>query len=215
MRFESDGYLTEKAGSTTKEPSSAQGTKADLDSATASLASGGSLNIAETQSVVEEKLVISRQGSEIDQQAVLDIKTRAANKSLDIESLLPRFWMSQTTNLIAAYHEGGEFNDIKTLDVRGEIEQWQERHKTDLRKLNTIVGRIVGTVKDRDGKKGRIQRNASGKLEIREIVDEGFFVLPDDLIAKFKWERDDGEKEIRSDHSQDAEAYLGSSSLDD
>ena len=208
MRFESDGYLTEKAGITKKAPSPLQGTKADLDIATDLLAPGNSLNIAETQSTEGGKLFIRRQGSEIDQQAVLDIKTRASKKLLDMESVLPRLWMSQTTNLIAAYHEGGRFADIRILDVGKEIEQWKERHEIELRKLDTLVRCIIAIVKDTNGKKCRLKRREGGKLEVREFVDGLWSALPEDVIAKFKWERDDGEEDDRSEHRKDAESYL-------
>jgi len=186
LRYESDGYLAEKAGVVKKSTAPGKGADADVDSAITSLGSDGSLNIGEKQPLAQNRLAIRSQGSEIDQRAVIDIKTRAAHKTLDTEIVLPRLWMSQTANLIAAYHKGGRFDNVQVLDVRDGIEQWQKNHAVELRKLNALILRIITTVKGAGSMKCRIKRADGGKLEIKELGGRHASALPEDLQLKLQ-----------------------------
>ena len=140
LRFESDGYLAERAASVKKAPAR-QGGKADLVDITTLLSSGNTMTIGERRPTTGLGLVIRTEDREVDQAAVVEIKTRAVHKVLDTDIVLPRLWISQTPNLIVAYHKGGRFNDVQILDVRKDIGVWEEQNSKNLRKLDTVIRR--------------------------------------------------------------------------
>lgn len=55
-----------------------------------------------------------------------------AHGILDIESVLPRLWISQTQNLIIVYHKVGRYDDTRVKDMRNEIKTWEAEHSCDL-----------------------------------------------------------------------------------
>ena len=186
LRFESDGYLVEKAASVQKAPPARQGGKADLIDTTTLLSSGNIMTIGERRPTTGHGHVIRTGGSEVDQAAVVEIKTRAVHKVLDMDIVLPRLWISQTPNLIAAYHKGGRFNDVQILDVRKDIGGWEEQNLVNLRKLDTVIRRIIDTVRNTITMKCRVRRSDSGKLEIWELDISHQNALPDDLCLKLR-----------------------------
>lgn len=189
LRFESDGYLAEKA------PSQRQRGMADLANTTTLLSSGEVFTIGEKRPVTGHGLVIRNGGSEIDQGAAIEIKTRAAHKVLDMESVLPRLWMSQTPNLIAAYHKGGRFDDVQILDVRRDLKKWEERNAVNLRKLDAVIRRIIDTVQNTITMKCRVKRTNSGELEVWELDISHQSALPDDLCHKLREEDHEDEND--------------------
>lgn len=185
IRFESDGYLKEKAVVKNPFPSQ-QGADPDRGSVANFLSPGDSLNISEKQPKMEAGLTLHRKGTEIDQAATIEIKTRAAHKPLNMETVLPRLWMSQTTNVIAAYHKGGRFDDIRILDVHEDLKSWEERHDGDLQKLDALIQHIIDTARSTKSRKCRIEGLESGKLKIRELGEGHQNALPEDLMKKLR-----------------------------
>lgn len=188
LRFESDGYLAEKAASVKKAPAR-QGGKADLVDTTTLPSSGSIMTIGERRPTTGHGLFIRTGGSEVDQAAVVEIKTRAVHKVLDMDVMLPRLWISQTPNLIAAYHKGGRFNNVQILDVRKDIAGWEEQNSVNLRKLDTVIRQIIETVRNTIAMKCRVRRSDSGKLEIWELDSSHQNALPDDLCLKLREEK--------------------------
>jgi hypothetical protein len=196
LRFESDGYLEENAGDVKEPPSWRQQDMTNPVDTETLLSSGDTLTIGETRPATGQALVVRKGGSEIDQGAVIEIKTRAAHKSLDMESVLPRLWISQTTKLVAAYHKGGRFDDVQVLDVRKDLERWEQRNSMNLRKLSAIIQRIIDTVQSTLSMKCRLKRTDSGKLEIWELDIGHQSALPDDLCLKLmKHENEQGQSD--------------------
>ena len=189
LRFESDCYLAKKAASGKEAPPAGQGTKANLVETTALLSSGDALKLGESRPTTKGELVVRKGGREVDQAATVEIKTRAAHKVLEMDSVLPRLWISQTPNLITAYHRGGRFDDVRVLDVRKDISRWEERNAGNLRKLNTVIRRIIDTVQKTTSKKCCVRGSESGSLKIWELDIGHQSALPDDLCLKLKGEK--------------------------
>lgn len=201
LRFECDGYLTEKTRDLKKASQPGQESMADaVDTATLS-ESGDMLLIGEKRPVAGEGLIIRKRGSEIEHRAGIEIKTRAVHKALDMESVLPRLWMSQTSNLIAAYHKGGRFDDVRILDVGKDLGRWEHRNSVNLRKMNTLIRLIIDTVRNTISMKCRLRRSDNEKLEIRELEIGHQSALPDDLCLKLRQEKDLEDGKTRSNHS--------------
>lgn len=197
LRFESDGYLAENAGQ--KASSQRQGI-ADLASTTDLLSSGGFPTIGEKRPMTGHELVIRNGGIEVDQGATIEIKTRAVHKVLDMESVLPRLWMSQTANLIVAYHKGSRFDDVQILDMRKDLEKWEEGNSVNLRKPDAIIRRIIDTVQNTITMKCRIRRTDSRELEIWELDISHQSALHTDLCRKLEG-KDLEDEDERSKHT--------------
>lgn len=193
LRFESDCYLAEKAAGVKKAPPAQQrGGNAATADITALLGSSDTMRVGERLPSASRGLVVRKGGREIDQAAAVEIKTRAAHRILDLESVLPRLWISQTPNLITAYHKGGRFDNVRILDMRKDISTWEERNSGNLRKLNTLIRRIIDTVQGTVALKCRIRGSESGKLEIWELDSSHQSALPDDLCLKLSPSGKDG-----------------------
>ena len=184
LRFESDCYLADKAVNVKEAPLAGQGSKAGLVDTMALLSSSNTLRFGEVRPTTNCGLVVRNGGREVDQAAAAEIKTRAAHKVLDMDSVLPRLWISQTPNLIAAYHKGGRFDDVQVLDVRKDISRWEERNSGNLRKLNTLIRRIIDTVQKSVAMKCRVRGSEGGNLEIWELDSSHESALPYDLRLK-------------------------------
>ena len=112
-----------------------------------------------------------------------------------MESVLPRLWMSQTPNLIAACHKGGRFDDVQILDVRRDLKKWEERNAVNLRKLDAVIRRIIDTVQNTITMKCRVKRTNSGELEVWELDISHQSALPDDLCHKLREEDHEDEND--------------------
>lgn len=184
LRFESDCYLAEKAASVKNAPSVRPETKANLADTSALLSFGDTVTVGERQPTSSGGLTVRKGGHEINQSATVEIKTRAVHKVLDTETVLPRLWISQTAYLITAYHRGGRFNDVQITDMRTDTSRWEERNSGNLRKLNTVIRRIIDTVEKATTMKCRVRGSEGGKLEIWELDIGHQSALPDDLRIK-------------------------------
>lgn len=214
LRFQSDGYLAETVGGLDKASSWRQGNMAGLANTTTLLSFGNLTTIGEKRPMAGHGLTVRRGGSESDQEAMIEIKTRAAHKVLDMESVLPRLWMSQTPNLIAAYHKGGRFDDVQILDVRKDLGKWEERNSVNLRKLDALTRRIIDTAQHSTTRKCRVKRTASGELEIWELNSSHQSALPDDLRHKLKKKDLEGENDLEAEDDRSKEVEQGSPERD-
>ena len=179
IRFECDGYLPAMGGKTdVPELGHETGSKAGIDEDNLN----SSLAISVKNPQTASKLNVSRAGYKISDASTIDIKTRAAHKPLDLETVLPRLWMSQTRNLIAAYHKGGYFNDIQIKDVSSDIERWEVQHAQDLQKLSSVVEYIIRTVKESSSKKCRVMVDVGGRMQIVELGADYPSALPVDDV---------------------------------
>lgn len=181
LRFETDAYIADQRKTAKGASPPAQGYESTATSAATIHKLSDSLTLGERRPITDHRLTILTGGREIDQSATIEIKTRAAHKTLDMNSVLPRLWMSQTANLIAAYHKAGRFDNIQAIDVRSQVKSWEERNAANLQKLGALIRRIVNTVQESTTRKCRIKRVESGSLEIWELDLDHPSALPDEL----------------------------------
>lgn len=197
LRFETDGYLVDQASIAEGVSPPAQGNELKVTNAATIQKLGDSLTLSEQPPIADQKLSILTGGRKIDQHATIEIKTRAAHKILDMNSVLPRLWMSQTCNLIAAYHKAGRFDNIQVVDVRSRVKSWEEHNALKLQKLGALIRRIVSTVRDSTTKKCRIKRVDGGSLEIWELELDHRSALPYELGRKLT---DSNSKDLGGGH---------------
>lgn len=184
LRSECDGYLADKASDIPNRGQSPQQIEDDHSTTSNLLNSSTLLTIGEHLPITARSLITRNVGHEIRQEATIEIKTRAAHRFLDMDMVLPRLWMSQTQNLIIAYHKGNRFDDVRVKDVQNDIKTWETEHRRDLLSLHVLIRTIVDTVRSSRSKKCRIKRVEAGNLQIRELGADCPNALPEDLCER-------------------------------
>ena len=200
VRYETDGYVdggTRKPTSTSKEPES--------DSLSGLL---GSLSLSPTGSSPDatpagSKLTVKKEGQVIPLESTLEIKTRVSHKPLDIQEVAPQLWISQTLKLVRAYHQKGTFQRPEVEDVAALIKRWEDRNQTDLRKLATLITKILNAVKGCGGNAVVKYDVMKDKLVVWKV--EGEKMLPGDLYSKWD-DRDNPEAKTKLDRDAGAES---------
>ena len=116
---------------------------------------------------------------------------------------MPQLWVSQTPKLVQAYHKNGTFETPEVEDVVALIKRWEKRNQTHLRKLATLMDRILGVVKGCGGS-AIIKYDGEGdKLAICKVNGEK--MLPMDLYSKWD-DKDVPEAEANTKHDAAAES---------
>ncbi|KAK3984548.1 hypothetical protein QBC44DRAFT_252700 [Cladorrhinum sp. PSN332] len=132
-------------------------------------------------------LTILRSGgtADVDASSTLEIKTRAATRTLDMEEVFPQLWVSQTPNLAVGYHRtGGTFTDVRVRDVTDDIPRWEAVNRVALEKLAALLANIIDVVKKAEGSGAVIEY--SGGSSLRIVAEDGQRALPEDLYTKWK-----------------------------
>jgi hypothetical protein len=178
VRSETDGYVKDPRldlvkGAQATEPQS-------LEDALSGVALG--------QSIVDagQKLEVRLQGKKIPQNLIFDLKTRASYKQFDMNEILPRLWVNQTSKFLIAYHQFGVFDNPKVEDIRAQILDWENRNSDLLARFHAIVKRIVDAVRDSKDQQCEVSSDGEGLLRITKQIGEGRRALPSDVVQSFK-----------------------------
>ncbi|KAI1769442.1 hypothetical protein GGR53DRAFT_461598 [Hypoxylon sp. FL1150] len=133
-------------------------------------------------------------------QSTLTIKTRVSHKSLEIQEVAPQLWISQTPNLVRAFHDKGKFRTPQVQNVVAAVNEWEEANQHDLKRLSALISKTLSVAKGCGGRAVIKYDPYVDKLVVRR--QEGGEMLPKDLYAK--WARDDiPQKEKATAVSQD------------
>jgi hypothetical protein len=158
VRFEADGYLEEELG---KEDVAAV-TKHETHTPR-----GSAATLAEIDGIR-----VRPGGRLIPQHAILELHTRSCNKRDEdhLSDNLPRLWLAQIPFLILAFHNRGLFEseDIIVRDVREDVEEWEDTNQEPLRRLQTLLKKLVSLARDPDFGKYEVVCQQPGVLEIRK-----------------------------------------------
>ncbi|KFY57219.1 hypothetical protein V496_06493 [Pseudogymnoascus sp. VKM F-4515 (FW-2607)] len=117
----------------------------------------------------------------VSQAQIFDIKTRAQQNIFNMEEILPRLWLNQTSKFLLAYHRYGLFDQPKVEDVRQLVIGWQKDNSTLLGRFHAILRRIVDVVRDSDEQQLEVSWDGQGPLLITKQVGKGRKALPSDL----------------------------------
>jgi hypothetical protein len=190
VRHETDGYVT--TDTKTSSSQAKDNTRNDLSSMLEALSLSPASSISSGS-----KLMIKEGGYEIPLASTLEIKTRALHKPLEMHEVVPQLWLSQTPNLVRAYHQKGIFQRPVVEDVATIIKIWEERKQKDLRKLAALIRKIISLVKECGGS-AILKYNVEGdKLVICKV--ESKKMLPKDLYCKW----DDGHYKVNTETQND------------
>lgn len=179
LRYETDGYVDV--------PSNADAEVGPLSRMIESL-SLRSTNGLPHMATTGTALRIKKEGQTVPIESTLEIKTRVFHKQIDLQEILPQLWVSQTPNLVRAYHRNGLFELPKVEDVTLEIKKWESEHQEDLMKLATIIRRIVDVVKENGGKAVVKYDGQHDELVVWKV--EGRQLLPHDIYSKLNNQND-------------------------
>lgn len=198
VRYETDGYVdTFSKAPTTEGDDNLSGMMGSL-----SLSPPKSLPRAAS---AKSRLLIKEEGKQVPIESTLEIKTRVIHKPINIQEILPQLWVSQTPNIVRAYHRNGWFGRPKVEDMTLEIKRWEENHQEDLRRLAALIKKIIKVVRENGG-------NAVVKYDYRNdklvvLKADGGKMLPDDLDAKLN-DENSGKAESNENSNPETESKL-------
>jgi len=202
LRFESDGYIKEKAfsGSEQSETQVKISKLSKEAEMSALLLEAESMFVSERAPVKGAGLKVELAGKEVPQSAIFDLKTRSARKEINMEEIYPRLWLSQIPNLIVAYHRSGKFDEPQHQDLQSDLKDWETKNQKLLRQFCTVLHRLIDMAKKSKDQKIEVHRSGIGPLEIREIPNGSWSALPHDLKAKWT-----GQVPIDNDSDEEAD----------
>lgn len=175
VRTETDGYVKE-AGENTSSSVTKYTSKSSLDD------DFGTMAVTSTDVHQGQKLQWKIQGTRVHQGQIFDIKTRASYKPFDMDEILPRLWLNQTSKFLLAYHEYGLFDKPKVKDIRQEVIRWENDNSALLARFHALIKRIVDVARDSDRQQYEISWDGQGPLHITEQIGEVRRALPPDLL---------------------------------
>lgn len=202
IRHETDGYVDAKStipASNSKEPESD-----DLSSMLGSLSLSSASN-PPTTTISGSKMTVQERGQVVPLESTLEIKTRVSHKPLEIQGVAPQLWISQTFNLVRAYHYKGTFQRPEVEDVSARIKRWEEHNQMHLTKLAALIKKILDVVKERGGHAILKYDARQDKLMIGKVDRKK--MLPKDLYSKWN-DRDDSKAESNTEHDAGAESAI-------
>lgn len=124
---------------------------------------------------------VTRRGTLVPQESVLEIKTRAVSRILDLEDVLPQLWFSGTPALAVGYHRRGRFGSVKPEKM--DLEAWERDNTTMLRKLVGLVKMIVKEAEKVEG--GRCVVHGMGDGTLKIVKGGAGDCLPRDIKVMF------------------------------
>lgn len=184
IRHETDGYIETRRS---KEPEDNRSVSSMLESMSLS-----STNSSSHPTLPGSKLAIQEEGQAVALESTLEIKTRVFHKlkPIDIQELAPQLWISQTPKLVRAYHRKGKFKQPEVENVAAQIRQWEDGNQTDLRKLATLIKKILIIVRGYAGAvKVRYDVWEDELIVWKVDTEEQKVLLPKDLYSK--WDDED------------------------
>ena len=142
------------------------------------------------------KVTVRKAGCDIPLTGMIEITTKAkhSKNQFDLQRKLPSLWISRLPNHVLAQYENHSnnpydrsrqiFNDVRLASIEGEIEEWEEQHQIELKKLAMIMQWLVKIVRQRDGPS--VVSCLGEELTVNAAPENSELELPDDLKALFK-----------------------------
>ncbi|KAG6188384.1 hypothetical protein E4U24_001354 [Claviceps purpurea] len=95
----------------------------------------------------EPELKVSVAGQLKPQNSIFELKTRSIKRQNEQDAImqpqLSRLWLRQVPNLVLAYHTSGLFTDIRVMDIRNEVSEWEKKESAVIRKFVALLRQIV------------------------------------------------------------------------
>ncbi|KAL4912230.1 hypothetical protein BDW62DRAFT_216479 [Aspergillus aurantiobrunneus] len=184
VRYQADGYLPKLHQPTASHKKATAVTPEDL------LTPLAETTVSRVGPEAKQVLTTESGGEVVPQSATFDLKTRSAKKEYAdvVKGELPRLWLAQVPNFVVGFHKSGLFDDVRVVDVRREVQQWEKEHESDLRKLAALLDMLITFANGQPD--GRLEvvfqgEDGDGSLELREVGGEVNRCISDSL--KKRW----------------------------
>ncbi|PKS13142.1 hypothetical protein jhhlp_000484 [Lomentospora prolificans] len=141
---------------------------------------------ASTEAGPGSKLRVRREGHLLPRASTLEIKTRAQHKSLPFNDIAAQLWMSQTPNLVRAYHRGGTFSNPEVEDVTAKLNRWEKDNRSHLKRLAALIGRILTLVRKDGGVSGAVLQYNPTLDRLSVWKTEKGRTLPEDIYLLWR-----------------------------
>jgi hypothetical protein len=176
VRSEVDGYLKEarldKSLAVQVEPRNLEDALGNTSLGLSNAASG-------------KRLQVRLHGTKVAQSQIFDVKTRRSSKVFDMEDILPRLWVNQTSKFLIAYHKFGVFENPQVEDVRGKVLAWENNNSDLLARYHALVKRIVDVARDSEDKQCEVSWDGEGPLLITKQIGTERRALPSAVVEFF------------------------------
>ncbi|KAI9640525.1 hypothetical protein NHQ30_011271 [Ciborinia camelliae] len=180
VRSESDGYIKEQGSQASRAKDAKENANLPLDESFLKLGLGSAADPSD-----KSTLDLRMKGVKKPQNLIFDLKTRRDLNIFDMEEILPRLWVNQTSNFLIAYHKYGLFNKPQVSNVKDKVLEWEKKNATLLSKFHVLVKRIMEIVQDSDNHRVEVSWDGKGPLRVTEQTRQGNRVLPTDLLQKW------------------------------
>ena len=224
VRFESDGYLKDRALGDEESSDKDLFAQPKLlkspqgPDASTLLSKFGSATVSDkVPDKHSRELTIELGGRLIPQHAVFDLKTRSGRsaRSIDMNEVLPRLWVSQIPNFIIGYHQSGKFDDVRITNVRADIKEWEQENADILRRFHGTLQQLISIAKQSDCRKFELRRIGQGPLKIWKLREGSWRALPHDLRMKWSGKETDEGKDSDDSGSGTRNQAGGAADSDD
>ncbi|CAG5187432.1 uncharacterized protein ALTATR162_LOCUS11717 [Alternaria atra] len=160
VRHETDGYIDDGLGR------AAVHKQADMTDSLPQLLE--TLQLADSVSASKHTahITVQKEGKEVDLSSIVEAKTRAASKSLDMDETAAQLWLSQTAHLAIGYHKNGLFNDVQIRDMTQNVRDWEKSNKKVLCSLGYLLNEIIEVVKNSASQVAVVRYDGGMKLEV-------------------------------------------------
>jgi hypothetical protein len=143
VRYETDGYIgVARTQQRTQSACNRGPSFDDLSIIIDSLSLSQGRSVHGRADTAESKLVIQKEGQVVPLQSTLEVKTRVAHRPLAFDDVVAQLWVSQTPNLVRAYHTKGVFAAPKVRDVAAQVQAWEAQNQEELRLLAGLIEEI-------------------------------------------------------------------------
>lgn len=179
VRFEVDAYQkTAKPTSTSIDDLSAKmgATKLDTETRTSTFSTG---------------LTVINDGFNVPQESLIELKTRAARRQLQVDDVIYQLWFSQVQLLKVGYHVRGKgFTTLHEKDFKatGMFGEFEEEKGSILKELVVLLEKIRNVVEKVDGKRAILLYPWLSEEFVIYSSTGGRHALPNDLLEKWNGE---------------------------
>lgn len=160
VRHETDGYIDDRVGRAVVQK------QAKTTDSLSQLVRNLQLADYSSAATHTSTITVKREGKEVDNSSIVEIKTRAAGKSLDMNETTAQLWISQTPYLATAFHKNGMFNDIQVQDMTENILNWERSNQKILSSLGCLLNQIIEAAKCSASQVAVVRYDGGMKLEV-------------------------------------------------
>jgi hypothetical protein len=191
VRYETDGYVSVADAQQSLQPAGHRAPNVDdLSSVLGTLSLSLEGSSPEKTGSASSQLLIRKEGQVVPLHSTLEIKTRAAHRLLAFEDVVSQLWVSQTPNLVRAYHNRGVFAVPKVEDVAAQVKAWEAQNQKDLTLLAGLIGKIRDVAK-KGGGRAILKYDATQENLVFHKVS-GKHMLPKSLYMKWESNNEQG-----------------------